>query len=106
MSEAQAIGGRATDWASDDSRRRIRRRYAADRRLQAFGILAITLAIGLLGILLGSIIANGYPAFVQTKVDLPISVDASKVDAKDPSKANFKALIREAVAKFGPAGAG
>jgi phosphate transport system permease protein len=107
MSEAQAIGGRrgVTDWASSDSQRRIRKRYGADRRLQAFGILAITLAIGLLGILLASLVINGYPAFVQTKVDLPIVVDPSKVDPKDPAQGNFKALIRDAVVKFGQEGA-
>ena len=49
MSETQAIGLPARDWVSEE--RRIRRRYAADRRLQAYGIIAISLAVGLLGIL-------------------------------------------------------
>ncbi len=107
MSDAQAIGRRSnvTDWASSDSQRRIRKRYGADRRLQAFGILAIALAMGLLGILLASLIINGYPAFVQTKVDLSVAVDPSKVDPKEPGQGNFKALIRDAVVKFGPEGA-
>ena len=107
MSEAQTIGGRprTTDWASSDSQRRIRKRYGADRRLQAFGILAIALAMGLLGILLTSLIITGYPAFVQTKVDLTITVDPAKVDPKDPAQGNFKALIRDAIVKFGPEGA-
>ena len=107
MSEAQTIGGRprTTDWASSDSQRRIRKRYGADRRLQAFGILAIALAMGLLGILLTSLIITGYPAFVQTKVDLTIAVDPAKVDPKDPAQGNFKALIRDAIVKFGPEGA-
>ncbi len=83
MSDAQAIdrppiaGGRA----SDAVRQRIRRRYAADRRLQVYGIIAIALAIGLLGVLLTSIVANGLPAFVQSKADISFFIDPAKVDA-------------------------
>jgi phosphate transport system permease protein len=83
----------------------VRRRYGADRRLQAYGIIAIALAIGLLGVLLTSILTNGLPAFVQTKVDLAIYIDPSKVDAKDPAKGNFRAIVRDALASFFPAGA-
>ncbi|MBE3111981.1 MAG: DUF3333 domain-containing protein, partial [Acidobacteria bacterium] len=67
----------------------MRKRYAADRRLQAYGIAGIAIAVGLLGVLLGSIIATGYQAFVQTEIDLEIYVDPAKVDPKDPAKGNF-----------------
>jgi len=107
MSDAPAIDQRpsTSDWASDDARRRVRRRYVADRRLQAYGIIAIALAIGLLGILLMSLVATGFPAFVQTKVDLEIYVDPTKVDPKDPAKGNFRAIVRDSLASFVPAGA-
>ena len=60
MSDTQAIGQqqRAGDWGSNDARRRVRRRYAADWRLQAYGIIAIGLAVGLLGILIRNIVDN------------------------------------------------
>jgi phosphate transport system permease protein len=90
----------AAAWASSDARRRVRRRYAADWRLQAYGILAIALAVGLLGVLLASIIITGLPAFLQTKVDLAIYVDPAKVDAKDPASGNFRVLVRDALARF------
>ena len=83
----------------------MRRRYAADRRLQAYGILAIALAVGLLGVLLASIIVNGLPAFVQAKADLPIFIDPSKVDAADPARGNFRAIVRDALKPFLPADA-
>ena len=83
----------------------MRRRYAADRRLQAYGIIAIALAVGLLGVLLTSLIVNGFPAFVQTKVDLAIFVDPAKVDAENPAGGNFRALVREALKSFVPADA-
>ncbi|MBC8012875.1 MAG: phosphate ABC transporter permease PstA, partial [Methyloceanibacter sp.] len=107
MSDTPAIDQRANigDWASDDARRRVRRRYAADRRLQAYGIIAIALAVGLLGILVTSLISTGFPAFVQTKVDLAVYVDPSKVDPKDPASGNFRTLVREALAPFVPEGA-
>lgn len=88
--------GGLRDWASDQARRRVRRRYAADRRLQAYGIIAIGLAIGLLGILVASLIVTGAPAFFQSKVDLEVYIDPSKVDPADPAKGNFRSIVREA----------
>ncbi|MGH6866192.1 MAG: phosphate ABC transporter permease PstA [Methyloceanibacter sp.] len=104
MSDAQTISARsrAAGFGSDESRRRVRRRYAADRRLQAYGITAIALAIGLLGILFASIVINGFPAFLQTKVDLAVYIDPAEVDVKDPAKGNFRTLVREALAKAVP----
>jgi phosphate transport system permease protein len=99
MSEAHAINRRqpAREFASEESNRRVRRRYAADRRLQAYGIVAIGLAIGLLGILLTSLVITGYPAFTQTKVNLEIYIDPAKVDPKDPAQGNFRAIVRDAL---------
>ena len=99
MSEAQTIDRRqpAREFASEESNRRVRRRYAADWRLQAYGIIAIVLAIGLLGILLTSLIITGYPAFTQTKVNLEIYIDPAKVDPKDPAQGNFRAIVRDAL---------
>lgn len=108
MSEAKIVGQQgpgAVDWASDKARRRVRRRYAADRRLQAYGIIAIALAVGLLGVLLTSLIRAGLPAFVQTKIDLEFYIDPTKVDPKDPAKGNYRAIVRDALAGFVPPGA-
>ena len=104
MSDTQVIDQRpgSADWASTAAQRRVRRRYAADWRLQAYGIIAIGLAVGLLGILITSLVITGFPAFVQTKVDLAVYVDPAKVDAKDPAEGNYRALVREALASFIP----
>lgn len=90
------------EWDSAKARRRVRRRYAANWRLQAYGIIAISIAVGLLGVLVASIIATGYPAFVQTKIDLPIYVEPAKVDAEDPASGKYRSLVREALAKVVP----
>ena len=99
MSDAQTIDGArpAPPWASEDALKRLRRRYAANRRLQAYGIIAISLAVGLLGVLLASLVTTGYLAFFQTKVALELYIDPAKLDAQDPAKGNFRAIVREAM---------
>ena len=107
MSDAQTIDRRPISGgqARDVSRQHIRRRYAADRRLQAYGIIAIALAIGLLGVLLISIVANGLPAFVQSKADISFFIDPAKVDPEKLADGNFRALVREALKPLLPADA-
>ncbi|MGF1594915.1 MAG: phosphate ABC transporter permease PstA [Kiloniellaceae bacterium] len=83
-------------WHSEDVRRRVQRRHAADRRLRLYGLAAIGLAIGMLAILLGSLILSGYSAFVQTKVQLEIHIDPALVDREDPGAGNFRKLARDA----------
>ena len=90
---------RPREWAAT---KRVRKRYAADRRLQAYGIIAIGLALGLLGILLVSLISTGYQAFVQTTIDLEIYVDPTKVDPKDPAQGNFRVVVRDALTSMFP----
>jgi len=104
MSDSQVIKpeGLTIDWRSDKTNRRVRRRYAANRRLQAYGIIAIVLAIGLLGVLVTSIVSTGAPAFVQTKVDLQVDIDSAKVDPQDPASGNYRTIFREAVASAVP----
>jgi phosphate transport system permease protein len=100
MSDTVAAG--AADYAGPDSQTRRRRRYAADRRLQIYGILAISTAIGLLGILLTTIIIGGYPAFVQThiRVDFPISKE--NVDPANPAEGNWRNVVRDGIAALLP----
>ena len=58
-----ALGGAWQD--ADWTKRRLRRRYRAERRFEAYGIIAVAVALGFLALLIGSVIAEGYPAFVQ-----------------------------------------
>ena len=107
MSNAEVMGptrrgNRSIDWQSDEAKRRVRRRYAANRRLQVYGIVAIALAVGLLGVLITSLVITGAPAFLQTKVELPIYVDPADVDAANPAKGKYRALLRDALNKAVP----
>ena len=69
-----ALGGAWQD--ADWTKRRLRRRYRAERRFKAYGIIAVAVALAFLALLIGSVIAEGYPAFVRTSVALEVDFDA------------------------------
>ncbi|WP_083567556.1 phosphate ABC transporter permease PstA [Hyphomicrobium sp. CS1GBMeth3] len=90
------------DWNSADTRRRVRRRYAANRRLQIYGLGAIGFAILLLGTLFSSLIFTGYVAFTTTKVKLAVHLDAGDIDPAKPESANYRKLTRDAFLAYFP----
>ena len=61
-----------TDWRAPEMARRVRRRYAAERRFRLFGLLAVIASAGFLAFLLGNMALNGVQGFVQTRVLLPV----------------------------------
>jgi len=61
---------------------RTKRRNAAERRFQAYGIAAIGIGLLMLVILVVNIVGNGYSAFTQTFVTLDVTLDAAKLDKK------------------------
>ncbi len=85
-----------SDWLSPGQQKNIRRRYRADRRLQIYGLLAIAMAILLLGILVFSLVRTGYKSFVQTKVTFPITLDSQRIKASDPGRGNYRVIVRNA----------
>jgi len=89
-------------WASNASQRRLRRRYAADRRLQLYGLAAIGLAVLLLGILVTSLISTGHKAFVTSKVELPVYVDPALINKDDIARSNFRAMTRNSFGALFP----
>jgi len=82
---------------------RIKRRYAAERRFKAYGVIAIVLAMSALIWLLASITFTGYQAFVQTYIKLDIHFDARAIDpqgTREPetlARANYAALYKQAI---------
>jgi phosphate transport system permease protein len=67
---------------------RVRRRNAAERRFRLYGLAAVVLALLALVWLLISIFAAGLPAFRQTFVSFPVTLDAAVLDkkgARDPA---------------------
>ncbi|MEQ8357399.1 MAG: phosphate ABC transporter permease PstA [Kiloniellaceae bacterium] len=84
------------DWQSDDARRRVRRRHAADKRMRFYGLSAIGLAVGLLGVLLVTLILSGHTAFVQTMVPLQVTISPEKVSPDNIERGDYRSLVRGA----------
>jgi phosphate transport system permease protein len=86
MTDARALDAvRPTDWSSDAMRRRVRRRYGAERRFRLVGLGAILISASFLLILLGSMIARGAGGFVETRVAMPIDFSRAALDV-DPTR--------------------
>ncbi len=83
-------------------------RYAAEKRFRAYGIAAILFALLCLATLFVTIIGTGYPAFTQTMIRLDVTLYPQDIDpegARDPkvlSRANYRAVIQEAVLDLFP----
>lgn len=85
---------------------RTKKRNAAERRFQAYGIVAIGIGLLFLVILLTSIIRNGIPAFTQAYLTIPVELVEEKLDPngnRDPadlrkvSTFGYAPLIEEAI---------
>lgn len=85
------------NWKSDEMAARRRARYAGDRRLQIYGIIAIAFALGFLAFLLGTLIFSGYKAFVQTKASVSINLAEANVDPNALMDANWRSILRDAL---------
>ena len=69
-----------TQWRSDAMQRRLKRRYAAERRFRLLGLAAIALSAAFLAFLLFSMVARGAGGFVETRVALPLDLSGLPVD--------------------------
>ncbi len=84
---------------------RLSKRYAAERRFRAYGLVAILIALCMLVWLLSTIVYKGYPAFFQAYVGLDVFFDPAEIeptggadpDAEALRGANFTALARQAL---------
>ncbi|WP_211264783.1 phosphate ABC transporter permease PstA [Litoreibacter arenae] len=84
------LSGRHGDAAST---KRVRKRRAAETRLKAYGIIALSLAAAALIALLGSVFTKAGGALTETYLTLPITLEASKID---PDGTGNPKIIRRA----------
>ncbi|MFV3076555.1 phosphate ABC transporter permease PstA [Niveispirillum fermenti] len=88
--------------------RRLKARYAAERRFRIYGILAILFACVMLFILLFTLLKEGTSAFFQTEVKLAITMDAGTIDPRgtgNPAqwdRGAFQDLVSDALYKEFP----
>jgi phosphate transport system permease protein len=112
-----ALPARApTDWKDKAMQRRIRRRYAAERRFRLLGLFAILLSASFLAFLLFNMFANGIRGFTQTELQLRMDfaraglvVDPAALSGTDADEALAAvdidgAVRRAATAQYGEKG--
>ena len=85
--------------------RGIRRRYAAERRFKAYGVIAISIGLAFLPVLFSSIFVKGYSAFLQTSIKANVFLDPAVIDPSgkraenDLMIADYGVLAQDAIAK-------
>jgi phosphate transport system permease protein len=79
MTKHMALTRQPTNWQSPDMVKRIKRRYAAERRFKAMGAVAILISVAFLAFLLLTMANNGARGFMRTDVKLPIDFAASAI---------------------------
>ncbi|MCO5161837.1 MAG: phosphate ABC transporter permease PstA [Mesorhizobium sp.] len=84
-------------WKSAEMDRRRAARYAADRRLQIYGMVAIAFALGFLAILVGTLSFTGYRAFTQTMVVVDLDLSKAELDRTNLMDANWRNVFRDAM---------
>jgi phosphate transport system permease protein len=84
--------------------RGIRRRRRAEWRFRAYGIVAISFAVLMLGLLLVSVVSEGWSAFFQTSITIEVALPKEDIDpdgkgAEAIREANYQAMIEDALIK-------
>ena len=61
---------------------RMKKRNAAERRFRLYGIVAIVFSLAVLAVMLFTILRDGTSAFWQTRIEIPVTLDAAVLDPK------------------------
>ena len=86
----------------------LKSRLAKEKRFKAYGIISIITALTLLTILFVSIFSQGYTAFQETRIQLPVYFDQEILDPNKTGdwnnikKANFNGLVKQSLRKLFP----
>lgn len=76
--------------------KRLAKRYAAEKRFRAYGLAALALTSAFLIYLLVDIVSKGWPAFVEHRATIDVTLDASQIDKVNPSAADYSTLVKNA----------
>lgn len=79
---------------AEKRKKRLKQRLAAERRFRAYGLMAIALGLFFLAVLFASIVSNGYSAFQQTTITLPVTFTEAVIDSQDRRADDPEALLR------------
>jgi len=82
---------------TDARHRLVARRHAAERGFRFCGAAALALTLLFLAVLVADVAIKGYPAFLEHRVILDVTVDAAKVDATSPAAGDYEGLVKDAL---------
>lgn len=85
-----------------ETRADLRARHRADKRLQMYGILAISFALVMLATLVTTIVATSLPAWTQTMVTLDVVLPEGSIDRTNPRDASYGKFIKNSLASLYP----
>jgi phosphate transport system permease protein len=86
----------------------LRRRYWAEQRFRAYGLLAVALGVVSVVVLFGTILARGSSAFQQARLNLDVFYDPAVIDPEGArnqealASANYAALVRASLGELFP----
>lgn len=81
----------------------LKKRYAAERRFQWYGRVAIFVALSFLVLLIVSVVTQGWGAVIQTRVMVPVTLDQAKISPSgalttdELRKADYGGVIKKAL---------
>jgi phosphate transport system permease protein len=97
---------------AEEARRRLKRRHRAERRFRWYGIAAISMALGALVVLVGTILRDGVSAFRTTEMRIEVFLDPARIDpdktgkAEDWRQADYSAIVLGSLQKLIPEATG
>jgi len=83
-------------------RQSLARRNRKQIVLQGLGLAAISFAVLMLLILLGSLISTGYQAFTQTHIRIEVFVDPEEIAEENLPRGGFRELLESAMGQYFP----
>jgi phosphate transport system permease protein len=92
---------RRVDTTSAEAQARIRRRYRAERRFRAYGLIAILSAALFLVVLIADIVIKAMPAVTQSALAIPVTISRELVDPQGTNEpraiagGDYDKIVRE-----------
>ncbi|XWN32102.1 MAG: phosphate ABC transporter permease PstA [Devosia sp.] len=97
MSDIAAPRAGSVAWDSDHVKQLRKRRSRLDLYLRIFGIGSIIVAFGMLATLIVSLVATGYPAFLQTEIRAQIYVDPAEVNSENFFASDWRSVFDDSL---------
>ncbi|HDR28988.1 phosphate ABC transporter permease PstA [Rhodovulum sp.] len=90
------------DWTAPEFTACLNKRKRSEIALKLAGLTAITIAFGMLFLLVASLISTGRHAFTQTFVQIEVFLDPAHIDSNEPARGNYRQILTDTMVKLFP----